>query len=74
MQNAPAGKATALTQINVPDRIGPVVFGTLGGWITVRCPQDHAPLMRDAGPAGGAGPRLRLKSERPGEPTPPASH
>ena len=40
MQNAPAGKLPALTQINVPDRMGPVSFDTLGGWITVRCPGD----------------------------------
>ncbi len=33
----------------LPACIGPVEFGTLGGWIAVRCPSDYAPLMRRAG-------------------------
>ncbi len=33
----------------IPPRIGPVEFGTLGGWITVRCPAEFVPLMRKAG-------------------------
>ncbi len=30
-------------------RNGPVQFGVLGGWITVRCPRDYDSLMRNAG-------------------------
>lgn len=33
----------------MPANIGPVQFGHLGGWITVRCPRDLDPLMRRAG-------------------------
>ena len=33
----------------VPSRIGPVEFGALGGWISVRCPKDYDILMRRAG-------------------------
>jgi hypothetical protein len=33
----------------VPQRIGPVVFGAQGTWITVRCPRDYDSLMRNAG-------------------------
>jgi len=30
---------------DVPASIGPVVFGRLGVWITVRCPREHFGLM-----------------------------
>jgi hypothetical protein len=33
----------------VPARVGPCEFGQLGAMIAVRCPQDFAPLMRQAG-------------------------
>jgi hypothetical protein len=33
----------------LPTRIGPAEFGTLGTWITVRCPRELMPLMRRAG-------------------------
>ena len=29
-----------------PTRIGPCEFGQLGNWITVRCPRELEPLMR----------------------------
>jgi hypothetical protein len=29
----------------MPSRIGPVEFGSLSGWITVRCPRDYDCLM-----------------------------
>lgn len=32
-----------------PAHIGPVEFGTLGGWIAVRCPHEFDPMMRRAG-------------------------
>ncbi len=44
--------------MDLPARVGPVLFGTLGGWIAVRCPRDLAPLMRQAG-----GPLIRNLSE-----------
>ena len=34
---------------DVPTRIGPAEFGTLGALITVRCPHDFDHLMREAG-------------------------
>jgi hypothetical protein len=37
---------------DLPASIGPVQFGHLGGWITVRCPRDLDPLMRRAGGNG----------------------
>jgi hypothetical protein len=32
----------------VPTNIGPVQFGGLGGWITVRCPREFNEIMRQA--------------------------
>jgi hypothetical protein len=41
---------------DLPASIGPVQFGHLGGWITVRCPRAFNDLMRKAGArAPGAG-------------------
>jgi hypothetical protein len=34
---------------DVPARIGPAEFGSLGAMVTVRCPHDLDPLMRQAG-------------------------
>jgi hypothetical protein len=34
---------------DLPARIGPVEFGTLGGTVAVRCPRDLDPVMRRAG-------------------------
>ena len=34
---------------DLPARIGPAEFGTLGAMVTVRCPHDLDPLMRKAG-------------------------
>ena len=33
---------------HLPTRIGPYELGQLGNWITVRCPRELAPLMRQA--------------------------
>jgi hypothetical protein len=33
----------------LPSRIGPVEFDTLGAMVAVRCPRDLDPLMRKAG-------------------------
>lgn len=33
----------------LPKGIGPAQFGTLGRWVTVRCPRDYADLLRQAG-------------------------
>jgi hypothetical protein len=38
-----------MTGAGIPARIGPAEFGTLGRWITVRCPCELAPLVRQAG-------------------------
>jgi hypothetical protein len=34
---------------DVPERVGPAAFGRMGRWVTVRCPRDLAPLIRQAG-------------------------
>ena len=31
----------------IPQRIGPVEFGALGSWVTVRCPRDYDSLMHE---------------------------
>jgi hypothetical protein len=45
---------------DIPRQIGPVVFGRLGAWVTVRCPHEYDALMRLAGgawdPGGGPSP------------------
>jgi len=48
----------------IPAHIGPVAFGSLGAWITVRCPRDLAPLMRRAGGLWEPGSRRWLMIER----------
>jgi hypothetical protein len=48
----------------VPPRIGPVQFGVLGGWITVRCPRDYDSLMRNAGGQWEPGSRRWLIERR----------
>jgi hypothetical protein len=30
----------------LPGRIGPIEFGELGGWVTVRCPKDYTPIVQ----------------------------
>ena len=35
--------------VDVPDSIGPVVFGVVGGRVTIRCPRQYDYLMRRAG-------------------------
>jgi hypothetical protein len=34
---------------DLPSRIGPAEFGTVGAMVAIRCPHDLAPLMRQAG-------------------------
>jgi hypothetical protein len=48
----------------IPARIGPVEFGTLGSWITVRCPSDYVPLMRRVGGQWEPGSRRWLIERR----------
>jgi hypothetical protein len=48
----------------VPPRIGPVEFGALGSWITVRCPHDYDSLMRNAGGQWEPGSRRWLIERR----------
>jgi hypothetical protein len=48
----------------VPSRIGPVEFGALGGWISVRCPKDYDILMRRAGGQWEPGTRRWLIERR----------
>ena len=48
----------------VPSRIGPVEFGALGGWISVRCPKDYDTLMRRAGGQWEPGTRRWLIERR----------
>jgi len=43
---APAGRTE---HPDLPAQIGPCQFGRFGGWVTVRCPREFAPLMRMAG-------------------------
>ena len=50
--------------IDIPASIGPVQFGRLGGWITVRCPRDLDPLMRRAGGEWDPGARHWLIEHR----------
>jgi hypothetical protein len=35
--------------VDVPESIGPVVFGVGVGWVTIRCPGQYDDLMRRAG-------------------------
>ena len=48
----------------MPQRIGPVEFGALGGWITVRCPRDYDSLMHNAGGQWEPGSRRWLIERR----------
>ena len=50
----------------LPPRIGPVVFGGLGSWITVRCPRDYDSLMRNASGQWESGSRRWLIERRIG--------
>ena len=47
-----------------PARIGPVEFGTLWRWVTVRCPHELDPLMRRAGGLWEPGSRRWLIEQR----------
>ncbi len=48
----------------IPSRIGPVDFGTLGGMVTVRCPTDYDHLMQSAGGLWEPGSRRWLIERR----------
>ena len=48
----------------VPPRIGPVEFGTLGRWVTLRCPREFDSMMRNAGGQWEAGSRRWLVERR----------
>ena len=48
----------------IPQRIGPVEFGALGNWVTVRCPRDYDSLMRNAGGQWEPGSRRWLVERR----------
>ena len=48
----------------IPAQIGPCAFGTLGGWITVQCPREFAPVMRRAGGLWEPGTRRWLIERR----------
>jgi hypothetical protein len=51
--------------VDVPQSIGPVVFGTLGvGWVMVRCPREYHDLMRRAGGVWEPGARQWLVERR----------
>jgi hypothetical protein len=47
------------THLDLPARVGPAEFSTLGAMVVVRCPHDLDPLMRKAGglwePGAGTG-------------------
>jgi hypothetical protein len=48
-----------------PQRIGPIEFGALGNWVTVRCPRDdYDILMRNAGGQWEPGSRRWLIERR----------
>ena len=49
---------------DIPPSIGPVMFGHLGGWVTVRCPRDLDPVMRRAGEMWDPGARCWLIERR----------
>ncbi len=48
----------------VPSSIGPVVFGMLSRWVTVRCPRSYDELMRRAGGVWDPGARHWLIERR----------
>jgi hypothetical protein len=49
---------------DVPDTIGPVVFGVGVGWVTIRCPRQYDELMRRAGGTWEPGTRQWLVERR----------
>jgi len=56
---------------HLPTRVGPCEFGQLGNWITVRCPRELAPLMRQAGGQWEPGSRRWLIERRASCPADP---
>jgi hypothetical protein len=49
---------------DVPENIGPVVFGVGVGWVTIRCPHQYDDLMRRAGATWDPGARQWLIERR----------
>jgi hypothetical protein len=49
---------------NIPTRIGPAEFGTLGAMVAVRCPSDLDPVMQRAGGLWEPGSRRWLIERR----------
>jgi hypothetical protein len=50
--------------MDLPVHIGPCQLGTLGQWVTVRCPRDLVPLMCQAGGLWEPGSRRWLIERR----------
>ena len=55
---------TRIVTTDLPARIGPAEFSTLGAMIAVRCPSDLDPLMRKAGGLWEPGSRRWLIERR----------
>lgn len=49
---------------DLPTRIGPAEFSTLGRWVAVRCPSDLVPLLKKAGGVWEPGSRRWLIQPR----------
>jgi hypothetical protein len=43
--------------VDVPESIGPVVFGVGVGWVTIRCPRQYEDVVRGAGATWDPGSR-----------------
>ena len=61
---APAPEPSDEAVSELPTRIGPCELGVLGAWVTVRCPRELAPLMRQAGGLWDPGGRFWLIHRR----------
>jgi hypothetical protein len=49
---------------DIPESIGPVVFGVGVGWVTIRCPRQYDELMSRAGGTWDPGARHWLIERR----------
>jgi len=49
--DGPTGKQPTekIGHSGIPTRIGPARLGRFGGWVTVRCPPEFAPVISEAG-------------------------
>jgi hypothetical protein len=59
-----ARRPAAMKMPDLPARIGPVEFGTLGGMVAVRCPREFDSIMRRAGGLWDPGSRRWLIERR----------